>query len=271
MVRSLLVVSIVTGLALPAAAQPRGAESGWNVTVGGGMLLAPNYAGDNSYRLSAIPNLQLSYGDRFFASVQEGIGYRFVNDGAVKAGPIMRFTFPRDENGKQIFAVTGHRTNDLRGLGDVDLSVELGGFVEYEIAPVTLRAEVRQAASGHKGFTADLSAQWSHRTPALGSFAIVSFGPRVRLVDATYNSAYFGVTGAQSRASGLPTYSAGGGLYSFGAGATVVYPLPSDRRWAVVAVGGYDRLTGDAGASPLVQQRGSQNQALFGLFVSRAF
>jgi outer membrane protein len=96
-----------------------------------------------------------------------------------------------------------------------------------------------------------------------------SAGPRARFVGDAYNEAYFGVNAAQAAASGLPVYDVSGGLYSYGAGASVIAPLSSDRSWALVFVAGYDRLTGDAGDSPLVQQRGDDDQASIGLFIAR--
>jgi outer membrane protein len=64
-----------------------------------------------------------------------------------RAGPIGRIKFSRNEDGEQTFAVGGGDTNDLRGLGDVDAAIELGGFVEYELGAVTFSAEARQAVS----------------------------------------------------------------------------------------------------------------------------
>jgi outer membrane scaffolding protein for murein synthesis (MipA/OmpV family) len=43
------------------------------------------------------------------------------------------------------------------------------------------------------------------------------------------------------------------------------------KSWAAVFIGGYDRLDGDAAASPLLQQRGNASQTTVGLFVSRQF
>jgi outer membrane protein len=271
MPRFRVLAAVVTAVTISASAWAQDGDEGWRVTLGGGALFTPAYEGDDDYRLSVVPNVQVAYGDRLFASIQEGIGYRWLNTDTVKAGPIVRFAFPRKEDGEQLFAVTGHRTRDLSGLGDVDLSVELGGFAEYETGPLTWRAEVRQAATGHNGLAAELGVQWSRAVDLGGVFAIVSAGPRARLVDASYNQAYFGVTAAQSIASGLPVYRAGGGLYAYGVASTVIVPLPSDRRWAVVLLAGYDRLSGDAGASPLVQRRGSPNQATLGVFASRSF
>jgi outer membrane protein len=164
-------------------------NEGWGLNVGAGGLMSPTYEGDDSYRVSILPNIQLTYGDDFFASVQEGVGYRFINEDTLRAGPIGRLKFSRGEDGDQPFAVTGDDTTDLRGLGEVDTTFELGGFVEYEIGGVTLGAEARKAVSGHDGAVLDLEASWSGRSMALGPPLIWSFGPRVRVVDDTYSQA----------------------------------------------------------------------------------
>ena len=264
--RSVLVV-LALG-ASPAFAQERPVTDGWGLNVGAGGLVAPTYEGDDRYRLSILPNIQVTYGDDFFASVQEGVGYRVINSDTLRAGPIGRIRFSRDEDGDQPFAVTGDDSTDLVGLGDIDTSIELGGFVEYEIGAVTLSAEARKAISGHEGLVADIGARWSGRMMAFGPPVIWSIGPRARIVDDAFNTAYFGVTPTQALASGLPTYGAEGGLYSYGVGATAIIPLDQDSRWTAVAFAGYDRLTGDAADSPLVQLRGAEDQATVGVFVS---
>lgn len=254
-----------------AAAQERPEANGWSVTVGTGALYSPTYEGDDDYSLSILPNVQLKYGDRFFASVQEGVGYSIVNRENLKAGPIARIRFSRQEDGDQTFAVSGSQTDDLRGLGDVDTSIELGGFAEYEIGGVKIGAEVRQAVSGHDGLVADLDARWSGVSTTFGPPLIWSAGPRVRITDNKYTSAHFGVTPAQAIASGLPQYQAGGGVYSYGVGAAAILPLTRDGAWSAVFLAGYDKLSGDAADAPLVQLRGDEDQATFGVFISYTF
>ena len=264
-------VILIAALGVSDRALAQGAaDEGWGLTLGAGALTAPTYEGNDSYRVSILPNIQVTYGDDFFASVQEGVGYRFINEDTLRVGPIGRLKFSRGEDGDQPFAVTGEDTTDLRGLGEVDTTFELGGFVEYEIGGVTLGAEARKAVSGHDGAVLDLDVSWSGRSMAFGPPLIWSFGPRVRVVDDTYTTAYFGVTPAQSAAAGLPVYTAGGGVYSYGLGGTAILPL--DDRWTLVAFASYEKLAGDAAESPLVQLRGSEDQATLGIFVSyRAF
>lgn len=264
--RHTLVFALTLAAAAPAFAQERSAGDGWGLIVGAGALSSPTYEGDDSSRVSILPNIQVTYGDRFFASVQEGIGYRVINDDALRAGPILRVKFSRDENGDQPFAINGDDTADLIGLGDVDTSLEAGGFLDYEIDALTFSAEARKAFTGHDGFVADLGVKWSGRDFLFGPPIIWSVGPRARLVDDSYNSAYFSVNAAQSVASGLPQFDAGGGLHSYGLGATAIIPL--NDAWTAVVVAGYDRLTEDAADNPLVALRGSADQASLGVFLS---
>ena len=63
-------------------------------------------------------------------------------------------------------------------------------------------------------------------------------------------------------------FNAAGGLHSYGIGATAILPLGKDNPWTAVLVAGYDRLTGDAADNPLVQLRGSEDQASLGVFLS---
>lgn len=246
-------------------------QEGWRVTAGAGAIYAPSYEGDDDYRLFVVPNIQIAYGERFFASVQGGVGYRLINQPSLRAGPILKVQFAREEDGDQPLAVTGDDSTDLLGLGDVDASAELGGFLEYDIGTLTLGMEARQAVSGHEGFVAEVSARWSGRAQMAGRTVIWSAGPRARFVDDNYNAAYFGVTPTQSVASGLGIYQASGGLHSYGVSTNLLMPLTSDGRWAAVLIGSYDQLEGDAAASPLVQLRGDDSQASIGFFVSRQF
>lgn len=261
--------SETTGEAPEGAARP--APDGWRFFVGAGAMFAPSYEGDDDYRLSILPNFQIAYGERFFASIQEGVGYRVINSDSWRAGPIMKLRFGRDEDGSQPFAVTGDDSDDLLGLGDVDASVELGGFVEFDFGALTLGIEARQAVSGHEGFVADLSARWSGQAQMLDARVFWSVGPRLRIVDDNYNAAYFGVTPAQSVASGLGVFQADGGLHSYGVSSSLIVPLTQDGKWAAVLIGSLDQLEGDAAESPLVQQRGEESQASIGLFISREF
>jgi outer membrane scaffolding protein for murein synthesis (MipA/OmpV family) len=68
---------------------------------------------------------------------------------------------------------------------------------------------------------------------------------------------YFGVTPAESAASGLPAYDPDSWLKGAGVEGEVRYAL--NRHWAVRGEAGYERLLADAADSPIART-GSRNQ-----------
>ncbi len=97
----MIAVLALLGAAQPAFAQEPPVEEGWRVNVGAGGLYAPSYDGDDDYRLSVLPSIQINYGDTFFASVENGVGYRWINGETFRAGPIARVQLSRKEDGEQ--------------------------------------------------------------------------------------------------------------------------------------------------------------------------
>jgi MipA family protein len=96
-----------------------------------------------------------------------------------------------------------------------------------------------------------------------------SGGPRLSLANDAATAPYFGINAAQSLASGLPTFDAKGGLHAAGAGSQWRYQVTP--QWEAHAFIEYDRLLGDAAASPLTKQQGSANQVRVGLGASYSF
>ena len=97
----------------------------------------------------------------------------------------------------------------------------------------------------------------------------VSAGPRFTLESTKATSPYFGIDAVQAMATGLPMFDAKGGAHSVGAGAQVSYRI--DPQWEVHSYVEYQRLLGDAAASPLVTLRGSPNQTTIGIGASYSF
>ncbi|MEM7044867.1 MAG: MipA/OmpV family protein [Pseudomonadota bacterium] len=253
-----------------ALAQRPGETAGWGIDVGAGLILAPSYLGDDAYQLSAVPNIRINYGDDFFASVRGGVGYNVIKRGSWRAGPIAVYDFGRDEDGGGgPFVIAGDDTDDLEGLGDVDGTIEFGGFLEYDTRPLNARIEVRQGLNGHEGLIGELSLRTGARFVIADRPVIFRIGPNVTLVDDTYNDAFFGVDAGQSAASGLDEFDADGGFLSYGVGSTVVVPL--NGQVSAVGFARYRRLAADAADSSLVEDRGSANQGSFGIFLNYSF
>jgi outer membrane protein len=231
----------------------------WTVTVGIDAAAAPRYEGSDEFvfRPTPIIDVRRAGTPPRFHSPREGFGVGILDFGSFRAGPVGKLRYPRKEGD----------TSDLRGLGDVDWAVEVGGFAEFWPTQwLRAYAEVRQGFGGHKGVVSDILIDAVyHATPQL----TLSAGPRLTLQSSGAVSPYFDVTAAQSAASGLPVYDAGGGVTSWGVGGQARYQWSP--QWATYTYVEYQRLVGDVADSPLVSLRGTRDQVQVGLGVSYSF
>jgi outer membrane scaffolding protein for murein synthesis (MipA/OmpV family) len=260
-------------LALPVAAaaqQPSAAPSGsqpaaskdWDIRIGAGALYQPEYEGSDEFKVSPLPLVMVSYRDLVFLRGTTLGANAFTWQGPrpsdkLQVGPLVRYQFGRDEDD----------SDDLRGMGDIDAAVEVGGFLTYGIGPWSLGATLfKDASDAHDGFTAKFAAGHRHR-----------FSPKLQLrselsstwADENYTQTYFGVTAAQSARSGMRQYSPEGGIKDVGITFDLDYSLTE--HWGITGRVGYKRLLGDAADSPLVEDRGSANQLSTGIILSYRF
>jgi MipA family protein len=275
----LLVPVLVVTLAAPATAQgvapgvPLSAQrpappKAWSLTLAVAPVYAPAWQGSRDQAPSVFPDIRLNYRDAVFFSIPDGLGWNLVNRDGWKLGPLVKLRFGRQEStGGSPFLVTGGSTA-LRGMGDVDLAGEAGGFAQVGFAgrKGRVRAEVRQGFGGHEGLVADVTAGWSDRFGKPTAPWLWSAGVRSTFASADYVQTYFGVTPAQAGATGLPVYRAGSGLVSTGANASLTRPLGrGGRDGAVTLFAGYDRLADTAADSSLIRERGRRDQFSLGL------
>ncbi|MEW5837282.1 MAG: MipA/OmpV family protein [Pseudomonadota bacterium] len=247
---SIAALSLVPGLSLAAAIElPRApTPEGWQVTLGVAPVFAPVYSGSQDYALSIYPDIRLRYEDKFFASIPEGMGYNAINTREWKAGPLIKLRFGRNEDtGGSSFLVSGE-TDALLGMGDIDPAGEAGGFVEYRSGEWGTRVEIRQGFGGHDGLIGDVNLNYFNK---IGSVRY-TVGPRMTLASDGFTNTYYGVTQAQSQATGYAYYEAGGGLVSVGLGASAFMPLGG--QWNIGVIAGYDKLMDDANDSPFVEE-----------------
>lgn len=247
----------------------RGMDSDWNLTIGLATLYMPAFIGSRDYQGLVFPDIKVEYRDVFFASLFEGVGYNIIDSDGWRAGPIAKLDIGREEDDDNPFRVAGKKTRALRGLGDVSMAPELGGFVEYRFDPFSYSLEVRQAVGGHKGVVADIGAQYMGMTAPFGRQVIYMIGPQATFASAKYNNAYFGIDENQSANSGLRRYRAKAGLVSYGVGAFVATPVTDALSLGLMAR--YDRLGPEAADSPLIRERGRANQFMAGLRLTYAF
>lgn len=236
---------------------------GWNVSIGLAPIVAPAWLGSDEAAVSIFPDLRVNYGEVLFASIPDGVGWNALREDNWRAGPLVQIQFGRDEdNGGSPFLIAGG-SDALIGLGDIDPTAELGGFVETRLGEqkqFQIRAEIRKGVGGgHDGLILDLEASFQGRTDSL----IYSIGPRATFADDNFMQPFFGISADQSVTSGLAPYRPGGGLMSAGLGGTLIRPIGS--RSVITVFAGADYLGVEAGRSPLIRERGERFQASIGI------
>lgn len=235
------------------------AGTAWVVTVGGYAVMEPDYEGSDDYELGFRPIFSIRRaGSREWLSLpDDNGGFAFYETQNLRMGLSGNYVRERDSSDNRA----------LRGLDDVDFTIEAGLFVEYwPVESFRTRVEVRQGIGGHEGLVADFSADAVWRPSERWMFTA---GPRVKVVSDNYSDSYFSIDGGESLRSGLPVYEAEGGLHSAGATASATYHWSPQVDLKLFAE--YDRLLGDAADSPIVEDLGSDDQFTVGVGASYRF
>jgi outer membrane protein len=253
-IRQLSAVALLALIVSPASAQEKEPRR-VRVTVGAQVM--PSYPGADEVRFGPYFNLDVARGDTpfEFEAPDESFGFAVIDTKGIAIGPSV--------------GLQGSRTNSDVGvpIGKVKTTFEVGGFVQAYVTPnFRLRAEARHGLGGHDGIIGEVSADFVARD---GDKYVFSIGPRLTLANDRYQRAYFGVTGAQAVATGLPVYRAKGGIQSVGGTAGLTYQFTP--RWGILTYGRYDRLVSDAADSPIVRGFGSRDQFSGGLALMYTF
>ncbi len=214
--------------------------------LGGGLSYGPTYEGSDDYTSS--PSFQGSLHSFGAGSMSVGggdaTGFGFA--------PSFGFIGKRDSS----------EHTALKGMDDVDWTLEVGVKAKYTWEFAEVSAAVRKGFNGHEGVVADLAADAILRPDA---YTTLRLGPRVSLANEEYAETYFSVPAS---ARNLSAYSAEGGVKSVGAEFSARREL-SDT-WSMEGKLAYDRLMNDFADSP-VTRSGSEHQVTVGVSLIRQF
>ena len=224
-------------------------------SVGLAVITGREYAGSDERRTRVLPGLDYQWRNGWFAGTTNGIGFDFARRPDMNLGLRITADFGRDKS----------RSTALRGLGDVDPAPEVGAFFNYApLRALTFTSSLRYGSGNdNKGMVLDLGAVHSAR---LGEAWRLGAGVAASYVNREYMQDYFGITPAQSAASGYRVYRPDAGWRALRASLPLSYrPAP---RVAVTAATSLSRLQGDAADSPLARKATTLNGVLV---VSYAF
>lgn len=235
--------------------------SGTIITVGGFGVMQPKFEGAKHQELAYRPVFSWrGENDRVWLDMpNDGLDFSLLEGSNWRMGVVGNVRWQRHAEDA--------RPRGFKRVGDLDLSVEAGGFAEYWPMPyLRTRAELRNAFFGAEGLVADLSADFVATPFARWTF---TGGPRLSLADQTFVDSYYSISPIQAAQSGLPGYKADAGIRSYGAGVSARYQISDN----MIAMGylEYQRLAGSAAETPLVDDRGSPDQFTVGLGLKYSF
>ncbi|MER5171503.1 MipA/OmpV family protein [Thioclava sp. GXIMD2076] len=229
--------------------------AGVKFTLGAGVAVTPEYPGSDDFTVG--PDMVV----RFHALQYGGMTYGNPDPYAEKSGFSVAGSF------RYIGERDASDYSELRGLDDVEDSLELGLGFAYDTPVYEVFSTVRYGVIGHNTWVGEVGADLKmHPTERL----TVTFGPRAFWGTERYADTYYGVTAAESAASGgsLAAYDPDGGFLSAGVELGANYRF--DGGWGVEGAVRYDKLMNDAEDSPITQA-GSDEQWSMSFDVTRVF
>jgi len=215
---------------------------GTDLQIGGIAIVKPKFEGSKDYEVTGAPIVAPAGGSESGVVQFKGIDdlrFRLLNHSGFEAGPLVGYRFDRNEDD----------ADRLTGLGDVDGGLVVGGYVAYTIGMV------KPFLSYHHQVTGDDTGGIARfglesRIPVTPWLTLTATGGAT-WADDDYMQSYFGVTAAQSAASGLAAFDADSGVKDVFFGLTG--DIPVAERWSLKLSGRYAHLLGDAADSPIVE------------------
>lgn len=210
--------------------------SGWNVVLGGGVMVAPKYEGSDEFEVLPVPFVSATFGDRVTVDPR-GISVGVYSTDSLNLSASVGYDGGRSEDD----------SDHLRGLGDIDGGAKVGVKLGYEIGPLNLYTSLDRTFGGSDGLTGKVGADVSHSYERF----LFSAGLSATWGDDNYMQSYFGVTPDQSARSGLAQYDIGAGFKRVDIQASIAYVATEN--WLVRGQVKLGYLVGDVADSPIVQ------------------
>jgi outer membrane scaffolding protein for murein synthesis (MipA/OmpV family) len=257
-------VDLPTPIEAPVPQEAVTSGAGLNLTLGLGAAFAPDYEGSDDYAFVPLWNLRVGnlYHPETFVQI---------------LGPQLRSNLVPSDHWR--FGVSGRYLPDyedvdddeVQDLEDVDAVGLLGATLGYDFvagprSDVALELDAQyDVAESNGGILTPRfrwRQPWSERTVFETTLATT-------WASEDYMSNRFGIDAGAAADSGLDTHDADEGFKSASISGSLTFRL--SRGLSLTGVAAYTRLLGDAEDSPIVDDRGSENQALGGVLLNYTF
>lgn len=252
-----VIISLTAGVTL-SAQQPANTPA-WDITLGGGAVLTPSYAGAAEHQVFPFPMTQVSYRNRVYlgqSSTGNGLGLGVVVVRTSGLAFATEIGFLQNRPASRADALAGMENRSFVATASGSLGYSIGGFEAGISATKGMNDGAGLLGSARLSFTQTIGP----RISATGGVGATFANARQMRWD-------FGVTQAEaSRRQALidagddrlergdgSAFQPDGGLRHIGASLSLVCAVSS--HWALLGFAGVDRLSDEAARSPLVRRR----------------
>ncbi len=218
-----------------------------DISVGGGIGIAPDYEGSDYYEAVPVPFADVKFGNGMFVKLL-GLNLRanLIPSNMWRLGPVYNYRAERDN-------VDNNRVDRMREISDANELGIFGGF-DYNNWFVSLEF-LADTGNAHEGFTSKLRGGYNF---IINNSWALSIGASTTYADDDYMQTYFGVTAADAARSGLAQYDADSGIKDIGIDLGLNWIITQN--WSAKGIAKFTQLVGDADdGSPVVDQ-GSEGQ-----------
>ena len=224
----------------------------WRTVLGVAADTQPVYAGADAYRVQGGPVINIQYSDIAFLSTGDGLGVNFLRGDHYRVGAAIAYDRGRIERDDY---------TNLRGMGNINPAPVAKLFATYVLSkkfPLILRVDARQLLGGADGTVGDAGLYIP--LPGSSKKFVMFAGPSVTFGSHHYLQSEYGVSPAQSLASGHPVFDAHAGMASVGVGFSATRLITNHLLLNVDAA--VDELKGSPDISPLTESRTQRELAL---------
>jgi outer membrane protein len=231
--------------------------------VGIGVGVVPDYAGSDDYTAGVAPFFRYTFKgqERYVQLIANEFSVNVLNNDMFRFGPLLNYRFGRDDD------VEDELVSRMKKIDD---TLEAGAFVDIVwVHPAEKRqrfilgAKVYQDVGDESdGFRANLNARYWQ---PVAKPVDLNISAGIWYQDDDYSDHYFGVNAENVGTSGLPFFTADGGLNEYYA--VVGVNIFLSKNWLMSAGIRGSVITGDPGDSPIVDLRGDSTQWMGGIGV----
>ncbi|MDB6044593.1 MAG: putative outer rane lytic transglycosylase MltA-interacting MipA [Gammaproteobacteria bacterium] len=225
----------------------------WRVVLGTAAEVQPVYDGSRAYRVEGGPVVNIHYRDIAYISSGEGIGFNFLRGDHYQVGVGLTYDFGRRERDDLA---------NLHGMGDISAAPVGKLYASWVLSrkfPLILRVDARQFMGGAEGAVGDAGVYLP--LPGSSKTFVMFAGASITFATDHYLQTLYGVTPAQSLASGHPVYEiphAGTSAAGIGFSATKFIT----HHWLFNVDAALSQIRGSPAHSPLVERKTQRELAL---------